>query len=122
MELPDVQVKETTSSPWQRRMSLQTSRYFTQHREMRSRVLQSTSRDAARTNAARLNVFGSNPSKLSDYFGYGRPIFAVGDGGAFQDGTIGDPTKYSEEFFAKLMAEFVPKGHRSRCVRQLRRH
>ena len=88
---------------------------LTQHREMRSQEYAIDITGIGKDKRGTLNVFGSDPSKLSDYFGYGRPIFAVGDGTvaevgtAFQDSTIGDPTKYSEEFFAKLMAELVPK-------------
>jgi hypothetical protein len=88
---------------------------LTQHREMRSQEFAMDIAGIGKDRRGTLNVFGSDPSKLSNYFGYGRPIFAVGDGTvadsgtAFLDSMTGDPTKYSEEYFKNLMADLVPK-------------
>jgi len=88
---------------------------LTQHREMRSQEFAVDLAGIGKDKRGVLNIFGTDSSKLSDYFGYGRAVLAIGDGTVtevgteFKDSLTGDPTKYSEEFFRKLMNELVPK-------------
>ncbi len=57
----------------------------------------------------------SSPTKLSDYYIFQREIMAVGDGiveetgNKFPEAEMSDPQNFSEEFFAELRKELVPK-------------
>lgn len=57
----------------------------------------------------------SSPTKLSDYYIFQRAIMAIGDGiveeigDKFPEAEMSDPRNFSEEFFAELRKQLVPK-------------
>ncbi|MGB2696269.1 MAG: M23 family metallopeptidase [Candidatus Zixiibacteriota bacterium] len=57
----------------------------------------------------------SSPTKLSDYYIFQREIMAIGDGiveeigDKFPEAEMSDPRNFSEEFFAELRKQLIPK-------------